>query len=129
MLNFDEFTNEKNELQEAPVKPKEKEKEKEKTKNPDKNPSINPWKREPDVKPGEEPAPKALLENENSSKINSKEGMAFVSWKNVHNGYDIVFTIEGGIRDNDKPKGWEKQLEEALNEAEKMIMKKLPWLQ
>ena len=125
MLSFNEYTNEKNDLQEAPVKPKEKEKEKEKIKTPNKNPSINPWKREPDVKPGEEPAPKALLE----SKINSKEGMAFVSWKNVHHGFDIEFTIQGGVKDGDRPKDWEKQLENALNEAETMIMKKLPWLQ
>jgi len=36
----------------APVKPKEKEKLKD-------NPSVDPFKRKPDIKPGEEPNPKA----------------------------------------------------------------------
>jgi hypothetical protein len=134
MLRFDEFANEKNEVKEAPVKPKEKEKEKERTTtNPNEKPSVDPWKRRPNIKPGEEPKPKAklVLENKESGKINSTNGMAFATFEKTEDevGYNVELTFQGSVIEADLPTDWQDQLTAALNEAEELIMKKLTWLE
>lgn len=131
MLRFVEFFNEKKaETAPAPtpVKPKEKEKEKEK-------PSVDPFKRRPFVKPGEEPKPKATTKKNEEAvleqKISSKGGMAYASYTQTEDnvGYDINFSFQGSVRKGELPKNWKEQMESALNEAEQLLMEKLPWIQ
>lgn len=139
MLKFNEFSNERSEVETAPspVKPKEKEKERTKTpdKTPDKTPSINPFRRTPDVAPGEEPNPKATIKKVNEwngeETIKSREGMALASFEETEDeiGYMVKLSFEGSVMKADLPSNWKKQLESALNESEKVLMEKLPWLQ
>ena len=128
MLRFAEFSNEKNEVKEAPTKPKEKEKEKQREKTPEK-PSVDPFKRRPHIKPGEEPKPKASLLME--AKIDSKNGMAFVNYNQTDDkiGYNVEISFQGSVMEAELPANWKEDMEAALNEAEELLMKKLPWLQ
>lgn len=134
MLKFKEFSNERAGVETAPAPVKPKEKEKERTKTPEK-PSINPFRRTPDVKPGEEPNPKASVKKMNElnedNNIKSKEGMAIASFEETEDtlGYMVKLSFEGSVMTADLPSDWKKQLESALNESEKVLMEKLPWLQ
>lgn len=133
MLKFNEFSNERSGVETAPAPVKPKEKEKERTKIPDKNPSINQFRRTPDVKPGEEPNPKATTKNStlNEGKMDSKGRMAYATFKETKDkvGYNVNVSFEGSVRKVELPSDWKEQLQKALNESEEILMEKLPWLQ